>query len=64
MREARAALGEAIDVRGLVEGAAEAAEVMRSKVVGEDEDDVRFVRGDGRERSKEQGEEAHSAEEG
>jgi hypothetical protein len=32
---------------------------MRAKVVGEDEDHVRLVRGKGRERSEEEGEEAH-----
>ena len=37
---------------------------MCAQVVSEDEDDVRLVGGEGRERSEEEGEEAHGAEEG
>ena len=39
--ETGAALGEAVDVRRLVEGAAEATEVVRAKIVGEDENNIR-----------------------
>jgi len=59
LSEARATLGQAIDIRGLVEGATEAAEIMRAQVVGEDEDHVRLVGGEGRERGEEACQEAH-----
>jgi hypothetical protein len=39
--------------------AAEAGEVAAAEVVGQDQDDVRFIRGDERERSEEEGEWAH-----
>jgi hypothetical protein len=44
--------------------AAEAGEVAAAEVIGQDQDDVRLVGGEDRERSKEEGEEAHGAEEG
>jgi hypothetical protein len=44
--------------------AAEAGEVAAAEVIGQDQDDIRFIRGDGRERGEQEGEEAHGAEEG
>jgi hypothetical protein len=39
--------------------AAEAGEVAPAEVVGQDQDDIRLICGDGRKRGEEDGEEAH-----
>jgi hypothetical protein len=41
--------------------AAEAGKIAAAEVVGQDQDDVRFIRGDERERSEEEGEVAHGS---
>jgi hypothetical protein len=44
--------------------AAEAGKIAAAEVVGQDQDDVRLIRGDDCEWSQEEGEEAHGTEEG
>ena len=55
LRESDAAGGQPVEVGRLMILAAEAGEVAPAQVVGEDQDDVRLVRGEGRERGEEDG---------
>ena len=55
LREPDAAGGQAIEVGRLMILAAEAGEVAPAEVVGQDQDDIRLICGDGRKRGEEDG---------